>query len=401
MLALFFLIFLQMAAFATLLPSVMYVLTNLGVSPSLATPVLASYSFAQFLAGPAWGRLSDKWGRKPVLAMTITGACLSYVSVAFFGDSVAGIFIGYALAGTFAGASAVIYASVTDITGPEKRAKGMGIIGAGIGLAFTLGPALGAHLGGKSAASAGIEMPATASAIICLVGLLVVLFMVKETASHREGEAVPTPAAPQVGRLAAMKRVARHPIAFQMAIMLMAFTMAMTMMESTLPLLANVRHGWGPRDMGIVFAYIGLVLIFVQGGLVGRLAQRYGERPMVRAGLLSMAIGLGLLAFVPAEWAIYVGLTGAAVGSALFNTAMLALASHRAEAHERGLVMGVFQSMQPLGRSVGPLIAGSFYQAGHTVPLIVGCVYMALAFLWFATLKRRMEQEASEAEAAA
>ncbi|TNE61263.1 MAG: MFS transporter [Alphaproteobacteria bacterium] len=392
--ALFLSIFLVMGSFAILLPSVMYVLANMGVSPSMSTPVLAGYSVAQFLAGPFWGRISDRHGRRPVLLVTLFGCAASYLAMALFAHSVVGVFTCFAVAGLFSGNSAVVYAAVTDLTGRENRARGMGFMGAGIGLAFTLGPALGAWLGGDHVADATLHAPALASAAASAIGLLVVGLSFRESLD-RSGEQPDG----TVGRIDAFRRIGTSPALTQMALMMLIFTIALAMMEPIMPLLTRDRFGWGPREMGQVFAYIGFVLVLVQGGLVGRLVKRFGEQALVRAGLVSMLFGLLALTFDTQKAGIFIGLTLTSIGGALFNTAMLALASHRATSGDRGLVMGAFQSMQSLGRSAGPLVTGYFYQIMHTLPLLAGAAGMALLIGWFLVLARKVALEDEETAA--
>jgi MFS family permease len=374
---LFLVIFVVMGSFALLLPSIMFVLQNLGASEALATPILASYGFAQFLSGPVWGRMSDRVGRKPVLVGSLVLAALSYAFIAFGADSVLKLHLGLVFAGLCAGNSAVLYAAVTDLTGQEGRAKGMGLIGAGIGLAFTVGPAVGAVLGGASAEVANISAPAQVSFVACLAGAAVVSMMFRESFTQ-EGAAPVT----GVGRLQAIFRLGRQPLLLQLGFVMCFFTFGLAMMEAIMSYLMNDKHGWGPRDLGIMFAYFGLILIVVQGGLVGRLAKRFGEMALAKSGIVFMASGLAFIAFSPVTAGVFVGLTFVSVGTAIFNTSVLSIASKGSDAGERGLVMGVFQSMQALGRSLGPILTGLLYGIFHELPFVVSIAIMLVLLVW-------------------
>ncbi len=380
-------IFLVMASFAVLLPSVMYVLENMGVEKALATMVLAGYSVAQFITGPMWGRLSDDKGRKPILMLSLFMAGCSYGLLAVFSDSVFGVFIGYACAGLCAGNSAVVYAAVTDLTTAENRTKGMGMMGAGIGLAFMIGPAVGAIVSGKTAAMAGLAVPATISVCLCLLGMVLVGVFFKESISPTEGGG-----AVRMGRVKALVQITRRPVLFQMCLMMFVFTFALAMMEPILPYLTNERHGWGPREMGYVFTYVGLIMVIVQGGLIKRLSARFGEQKLAKAGLFFMAVGLLCLVLLHSLPGLFLGLTFTSISGGLFNTSMLTLASHRSSGGERGLVMGVFQSMQALGRSSGPMIAGALFQLKSELPLFVGAVFMITSLFWLMGLYRLMQR---------
>lgn len=389
---LFLVIFVVMGSFALLLPSIMFVLQNMGASEAMATPILASYGFAQFLSGPIWGRLSDRVGRKPVLVGSLVLASLAYAFIAFGADSVLKLHLGLVFTGLCAGNSAVLYAAVTDLTGQEGRAKGMGIIGAGIGLAFTVGPAIGAVLGGRSADVATIAAPAQLSMVACLIGALAVFVLFKESMGRDSA-----PATKGVGRIQAMFRVARQPLLLQLSFVMCFFTFGLAMMESIMSYLMNDKHGWGPRDLGIMFAYFGLILIVVQGGLVGRLTTRFGEMVLAKTGIVFMAIGLGAIAYSPISAGVFFGLTFVSVGTAIFNTSVLSIASKGSGSTERGLVMGVFQSMQALGRSIGPILTGLLYGVFHELPFVVSIAIMAVLVIWVTaifTLMRRAETPA-------
>ena len=394
---LFLVIFVVMAGFAMLLPSLMYVLENLGASKALATPVLASYSFAQFVSGPIWGRWSDRLGRRPIILVSLCLALFAYGFLAFVADSVLLIFVGLTCAGLCAGNSAVLFAAVTDLTTEENRTKGMGVIGAGIGLAFTIGPGFGAILGGASDVSANISAPATASLIGCLLGLIVVASFFKETlhADHAlEAERS------RVGRIEAIMSVHKRPALMQMGLMMFVFTIALSMMEPIMSYLMRDRYAWGPPQMGPLFVYVGLILVVVQGGLIGRLSKRFGEKTLVRAGVVLMQLGLLAILYAPVVGGVFVGLTLTTVGGAIFNTSILSLASHRCHSGERGLVMGVFQSFQALGRSAGPLLTGFFYTIAQGLPFAAGALIMAIILVWSLSLYRRLEAEPRSASAA-
>ncbi|MFC4348474.1 MFS transporter [Kordiimonas lipolytica] len=383
---LFLVVFLVMAGFAMLLPSIMYVLENLGASQAEATPILASYSLSQFIIGPVWGRLSDWFGRRPILIITLLGASACYLFLATMADTPALVLLGLTLVGIFSGNTSVVMAAVSDLTSAENRAKGMGLMGAGIGLAFTLGPPLGGVVGGSDAATATISVSAAIAAGLLLTGALVVAVLFREShAEHEEDRG-------QISRLEAFGRIRTRPILMQICLMMLMFTVPLSMMESVLSYFMETRYAWGPPDMGKLFLVIGLVLMVVQGGLIGRLNNRFGEISLARAGVFFMGLGLFLILIVPTAGLVFIGIAATSVGTALFNTSMSALASHRAKPTERGAVMGVFQSMQSLGRSTGPLAAGLLNQELNGLPLLAGGLIMVLVLLWVVSLHRQIDR---------
>lgn len=384
---LFLVVFVVMAAFALLLPSILFVLVNMGASQAGATATLASYSFAQFLVGPMLGRMSDRLGRRPILIYTLVGSTLSYLFLILFASSPFSVLVALLLAGVCAGNTAVVLASVTDLTDAENRAKGMGLVGAGIGLAFTVGPPLGAFLGGTNAGTATIFGPALVGIGLCGLGLLGVLFKMKETLG-KAGDVTPS----QVNRLQAFALILRRPVLMQICLMMLFFTVPLSLMETTVGFYAEIRFLWGPRELGVMFFVIGMTLMIVQGGLIGRLTKLFGEKALARAGVIMMGGGLFAIILSPKALFIYPAVLLASVGVALFNTSMSTLASHRSNPAERGMVMGVFQSMQSLGRSLAPLAAGYLNQLSNGLPMIVGAAMIGCVFFWILLLYGRIDQ---------
>ena len=402
LLLLLFLATALMMGFSILLPSILYVLQNMGASPSLATPVLASYSLAQFVAGPLWGRLSDRVGRKPVLLASLGLSALAYGGLALFATSVWGLLITLAFAGLAAGGMSCLMATAVDVTGARDRARGMGMIGAGVGLAFIVGPALGGVLGGADAAHAGIAAPAVASACASLIGVMMLWVMFREPGVSAGG------AAPPMGHLHTLRGLFGRPLLVRLCLLMLVFTVSVALMETATPLLTRDRFDWGPRQLGALFAYVGVLLVVVQGGLVGRLSRRFGERRLVTVAFLLMGLGLVTIAFSASLWTLLPGLTLTSLGAAFFASAMPALASHQADSRSRGAVMGSVQAMQALGRTLGPVFAGLFFQIRDDLPFLVGASVMVLGLVWFMRLlppgrndagSRPDEKETSEIDA--
>ncbi|MBO6503333.1 MAG: MFS transporter [Kordiimonadaceae bacterium] len=368
-----------MGSFAMLLPAIMFVLANLGLSNSFSTPIIAVYSLAQFVAGPQWGRLSDGMGRKPVLVMALVGGALSYASMSLFSESAIALFVSMTMAGFCAGSLAVVFAAVSDITSEENRTKGMGLIGAAIGLSFVVGTAIGGSVSGSNASEASIVNPAFAAAIACAIGVITVLLFMKETKSAETAEI--EQATQRAGRLDAFRTVGRHKFLFRLCLLIFGFTFCLALMEPMIPRYINVHFNWGPVEMRNIFIFIGTILVLVQGTLVGPMAKKFGELTVTRLGLALMGLGLTMLALLPDPTVLAVALVCTSVGTALFNASALSMASHNAGAHERGAVLGVAQSMQALGRSFGPLMTGFMFDTHSALPFFVGAGLVGLMLL--------------------
>ena len=394
---LFFIILLDIAGFGILLPPIMFVLENMGAGPAYASIIIATYSIGQFIAGPFWGGLSDRIGRKPVLAIALSGAFLAYILM-IFAKTPEMILVSRVFAGLMAGNIATAYAAIADLTTPEDRAKGMGVLGAAFGLGFVIGPAIGGYLGGKTPETATIVYPAIASAAFSFTAVLAILFVFKETLKEEHRQEILSK--PRVGRLAAIKKIAAHPVLITLCLFVFLVSTTGALMDPVTPLLVGNRYNWGPEQMGNLFVIVGISIIIVQGGLVGRIKNLMGEKNMVRLALLSLICGLTLIIYTPVSYGVVIGFCLTGIGSTLFTTGTSALASHRAHPTERGLVMGVIQSMQSLGRSTGPLFAGSLYVVWQGLPYAVGIVLVATALIWITMMIRSGKIEDIQAQPA-
>lgn len=384
---LFFIILLDIAGFGILLPSIMFVISNMGAGPGYATLIIAMYSVSQFFAGPFWGRMSDRVGRKPILMISMSGAFLAYLLMAV-AETPEMILASRILAGLMAGNIATAYAAVSDLTTPENRAKGMGVLGAAFGLGFVVGPALGGFLGGDTPETANITYPAMASAVMVSLAILSTALFFKESLSAENRAELATQ--PHVGRLEALRRVTTRPVLMRFCAFIFMVSLTAALLEPVIPLLLGNRYGWGPIHLGYIFTAVGLVIAIVQGGLIGRLTKAFGEKNLVKAAFVMLVIGLLMIINTPISYGVVLGLMFTGVATTLFTTSMTALVSHRAGPTERGLVMGVVQSMQAGGRSVGPLVAGLMFAYWAELPYAIGVVLMVTAFIWMTLLARRM-----------
>ncbi len=211
---LFFIILLDIAGFGILLPSIMFVLENMGVGPAYASIIIATYSIGQFIAGPFWGALSDRIGRKPVLAIALSGAFLAYILM-IFAKTPEMILLSRAFAGLMAGNIATAYAAFS------------------------------------------------------LMAILAIIFLFKETLEETHRQEILSK--PRVTRLEAIKKVAAHPILITFCLFIFLVSTTGALMDPVTPLLVGNRYGWGPERMGHIFVIVGISIIIVQGGLVGRM----------------------------------------------------------------------------------------------------------------------------------
>ena len=368
---LFLIVFIDLVGFGVVIPLLPYYALRYDASAFAVTMLMASYSLAQFIAAPVLGRISDKVGRRPVLLASIACSIASYVWLGL-ADALWMLFAARLLAGAGAGNIAAAQAYIADVSPPEKRAKGMGMIGAAFGLGFTIGPAIGGVIAGSDPAAADLARPAFLAAFLSAVALALTAALLKE--SLAPGAA----AAPRPGRYALARGAFARPVLANLIVLLFVTVSAFAGMETTFALWANSRFGWGPEQVGWIFFYVGIVLAALQGGAIGRLAQRYGEARLVTAGAAIIGIGLLGLVFAGSLWEVLVVTGLLAIGMGLLNPSVTSLVSREAGVEERGGIMGVSQSASSLARILGPAVAGAVFSLwGRNAPYVLGALLMA------------------------
>ncbi len=372
--------------FGLVLPGMPFVAENLGASPALATFILGLYAWGQFISTTVWGRLSDRVGRKPVLIITIGGTAFAYLLMAF-ASNVWILAAGRALSGLMGGlAPAMAY--VSDVTPPERRAQGMGSVGAAMSLGFVIGPAIGGVLGGRDAATASLLVPGLVAFCIATVAAIGTVFFLKESLPPEKRVSAMRPDEP-VHR-PGLRELLGRPLMTRLLILGFFVYIAMAMFETIFPFWTKARFEWGPREVGLSFTWLAVVVGITQGLVVGRLAPVIGEGRLAMGGLAAYALGLAWMTQAPGWELMLIGVTLTGGGGGAFLTAMSSFVSKCAGAHERGLVLGTYQSASWAGRSVGPALSGVlFNEIGAQSPLAVGALIMLPCIALLATIMAR------------
>jgi MFS transporter, DHA1 family, tetracycline resistance protein len=387
---LFLIVFIDLVGFGVVIPLLPYYALSFDASPITVTSLMACYSLAQFIAAPILGRLSDRIGRRPVLLVSLACSVASYLWLAA-APVLWMLFAARLLAGAGAGNIAAAQAYIADVTPPEKRAKGMGMIGAAFGLGFTVGPAIGGLLAGSDPVHAHLARPALLAAALSLVALGITAARLKESLLPDSRTAQERP-----GRLAVAKSAFTRPSLGLLILLFFITVSAFAGMETTFALWANSSFGWGPEQVGWIFFYVGVLLSALQGGAIGQLSRRFGEARLVTAGAAIIGVGLLGLAFSGSLWAVLVVTGLLAIGMGLLNPSVTSLVSRIAGADERGGVMGVSQSAASLARILGPALAGGLFTLwGRNAPYYVGALLMVAVVAMALKLPRRREALAS------
>ena len=382
---LFFVAVIDILGFGILIPLVPYMADRFGVTPALITPILGVYSLCQLIAAPLWGRLSDRYGRRPILMSSLAGACVSYLLLGF-ATSVPGLLVARALAGFMAGNIAAAFAYASDISTSKERAKSMGMVGAAIGIGFMLGPAIGGLLAGDDIQAANFLRPAALSAALSLVAIALVFFVLRE--SHTPERRTAFVGTRRTGPLSLLlKRPALRSIATASFLV----TCSQSIFESIFAIWALHKFGFGPRTVGLVLFALAFIAVAVQGGLVRVLVPITGEARLAICGVAAYVLGLVTVASAGGLAMSLVGLAACGIGGGAFIPCASALASKQADAHERGAVMGTYQVGASLARALVPMVSGVIYASlGPSAPFFAGAAVTTPAawLIWRASRMR-------------
>jgi MFS transporter, DHA1 family, tetracycline resistance protein len=364
LLVIFITVFIDLVGFGIVIPVLPFYVegTKFNASPRMVGLLFASYSVMQLIFTPILGRLSDRYGRRPILFFSLLGTSLGFF-VLGFATQLWMLFAGRIIDGVTGGNISTAQAYIADVTTEENRAKGMGLIGAAFGLGFIFGPAIGGVLSKWDVNVAGFHIPGISVPLIfagalALANATLLYFVLPETVTPDH----PARASAATARWSQLLKALRSSrLAFVLLIYFL-FVVAFSIMTSSFGLFTLFRFGFDAHDTGWIFAFVGVVGAIVQGGLIGRLVKIFGELPLVITGALLFAASLfaipltgphtGLLALLALGAAF-------AVGNGLATPSLTSLASKSVGRGEQGGVLGVTQSVASLARVVGPLISAA------------------------------------------
>jgi DHA1 family tetracycline resistance protein-like MFS transporter len=377
----FFTIFLDLVGFGIVIPIAPFYAEQFGATATTITLLGSSYSLMQFIFAPIWGRLSDKIGRRPIVLMSISFGVVGHF---LFGiaDSITFLFVSRMIAGFGNANIGAVQAIISDVTTPENRAKGMGLIGAAFGLGFILGPALGGFFGQHSAST-----PAFVAAGLGLINLVIAFMMLPETLSSKT-------ATRSRFDVAALKKAADRPNVLPVLAVTAIYVTAFAMMEQVISLYLEHSHLGESSLTGhdkikeaaelsaYFFVAVGITATVVQGGLIGRLTKKFGEVKLARLGAVVLALSMLSVPYfvgqLPGMWML-VSAVVMALGSGMLNPSITSLLSRSAGKDEQGGILGWNQSIGSLGRVIGPAFAGVFYEMNMDYPFIISGVMIGFA----------------------
>lgn len=372
---LFGVVLLDLIGFGIVIPILPFLSPQLGADKFDVALIIVTYAVGAGLCGPLWGRLSDRIGRKPVIMICLAGAAISYVMLGL-ASALWMVYVARGFAGLMAGNVGVASAMMADITRPENRARGMGLIGSAFGLGLVLGPLLGGLLSGDQP---GFAVPCAVAGVMSILAMIAAgVFLPESLAPERLAE---NRAGQRSGGAESVYGMLRKEGLRLLVLQFCLHSICVSSLTYLFPLWAGDMLGWGPRQVGVVFGIQGGIMVLVQGGLIGWLVDTLGELNLLRMAVTAFVLGLFSAAFAQTMpvmvGSIFLAMTGGTLCMPLLN----AIVSQRTDAASRGRVLGTTGSVGSWGRVIGPLLAGGNLAIFGYSAAWLGTTFIALFYL--------------------
>lgn len=359
LIVIFLTVFIYLLGFGIVIPIIPTLSLQMGATAFETGLLLSVYSLMQFIFSPWWGRLSDRYGRRPILLICLFGEIFSYILFAQ-ARTLELLFVARLFSGFFGASISTASAYISDITPPHERSKGMALIGAAFGLGFLFGPAIGGgltiwaeHLSTDTFFRTSFSSYWVAG--LCLATFAFAFFNLKETLKLQSKPEE------RKNRLKEMIKYFKTDTVGALIFVFFLASLAMSTMEATLVLFMKSRFNWGLKEVSFGFAYVGVMIVITQGVLVRRLIPKFGEKQILRFGLIFMAMGLCLIPVAQSLSVMAVSQTLLAIGIGFVNPATLGSVSLLIDAKEQGAALGTTQGMASLGRIIGPILGGALF----------------------------------------
>ncbi len=390
LLPIFLIVLVDVLGFTIVIPLLGLYAERFGASPLTATLIVSCYAVSSLISTPIIGKLSDTYGRKPLLMISQAGTCLGFIVL---GTSTAlwMVFLGRILDGITAGNLSLAQAYISDHTTPENRAKSFGVIGVAFGIGFMFGPALGGWLG-----QYGMHLPFIAAAFLSACSILATYTMLPKETKPKEAEPDAGPVGPGGKRpgafdVAAYAQYLRRPQLRALYLQFFLYTFSFSIFISGFALFAERRfvHGdpampWTAREVGFLFAFAGFVGIIWQGGIIGRLVKKYGEFQLSIAGFIALVGAYSLIVLVPGDlaWPIMGVTVVNSFGNGVLRPVITSRITQAVGRHEQGVAIGISGSLSSLAMIMAPPTGG--FLIGHgwldAWPLVAaGVAFLGLA----------------------
>jgi len=368
-------VFIDLLGFSLIIPLLPYYAQTFNASDTTIGLLLASYAAAQLIGAPLLGRASDRFGRRPILLISIFGTFLGFL-IFGFAESLTMLFASRILQGLTGGNLSVAQAYITDVTDTKSRNRGLGMIGAAFGLGFIIGPAVGGLLSNIS-----YSVPAFVASALSFANLLLIAFWLPEslTAERRAQLTQKTPAFSFNALLQALE----HRLTGPLLITRFLYSLAFVILQSIFSLFALKRFNMSVVATGFVLTYVGVVSVITQAWLVGKLSRRFKDTILIESGLLLLALGLLIWAFAPNIPILVFSVTPIALAGGMLNTIVPSALTKTVEPQEVGGILGLSTSIESSTRVISPLLGGFMLERiSYWAPGMFGALLLFIAFAY-------------------
>ncbi len=385
--SIFLVVFIDLLGFSLILPLLPYYAASFNADGVVIGLMVASYAAAQFLATPFLGRLSDRFGRRPILMISILGNAIGFFMLGF-ANGLPMLFVSRIVSGLFGGNISVAQAYISDITDSSNRAKGLGLIGAAFGLGFIIGPAAGGLL-----SQWGYGVPSLAAAGISMLNLVMVALWLPESLTLEKrtalGNANRTPFTPK-----ALLDALRRPLVGPLLHTRFFFALAFSTFQTIFALYGLRKFNLSAQETGYILGYVGVLSVIVQGFLIGKLTARFSDRSLIFFSTILMAVGLFGWAFSPSVLSLLIDLVPIALAGGVLNTVINSALSKSVSPVEVGGTLGLSASLESLTRMISPTFGGILLEKiGTSAPgIFSGLILIWLAFYVFRFVYRYQEK---------
>jgi MFS transporter, DHA1 family, tetracycline resistance protein len=379
LIVIFLTVFIYLLGFGIVIPIIPTLSLQMGASAFQTGLLLSVYSLMQFIFSPVWGRLSDKYGRRPILLICLFGEIFSYLLFAQ-ARNLELLFIARIFSGFFGASISTASAYISDVTPPQERSKGMALIGAAFGLGFLFGPAIGGGLTIWAEHLSTDPFFRTSFSSYWVAGLCLATFVF---AYFNLGETLKlnTNLEERKSRFKETIKYFKTDTVGALIFVFFLSSLAMSTMEATLVLFMKARFDWGLKEVSFGFAYVGVMIVITQGVLVRRLIPKFGEKQVLRFGLIFMAMGLCLIPMAQSLLLMAISQTLIALGIGFINPSTLGSVSLLIDPKEQGAALGTTQGMASLGRIIGPVMGGALFGSlSEGSPFIVAGLMTLIGF---------------------